>query len=103
VHRTGDLSADVAEVLVVPYRNGDYQLAARYEKVLTQSRGVKIADISRDQLRAAAQLRAATGTKTPDSLRLVAALTYNCSAFLTNDRDLPAIPGVPILQLQSYL
>ena len=91
------------EVLVVPYRNGDYQLAARYEKILTHSRGVKVADISRDHLRAAAQLRAATGAKTPDSLQLVAALTYNCTAFLTNDRDLPAIPGIAILQLQSYM
>jgi len=72
------------------------------KEILTRSRGVKIVDISRDHLRAAAQLRAATGAKTPDSLQLVAALTYNCPAFLTNNRDPPAIPGRPILQLQSY-
>ncbi len=62
------------EVLVVPYRSGDHLLAGRYEALLTQSRGVHVADISRDHLRAAAELRAATGVKTPDSLQVVAAL-----------------------------
>src|SRR5262252_5062234 len=87
------------EVLVVPYRTGDHLLAARYESLLTRSRGVRIGDISRDLLRAAAQLRAATGVKTPDSLQLVAALATGSTAFLTNDRDLPTVPGIRILQL----
>jgi predicted nucleic acid-binding protein len=91
------------EVLVVPYRTGDYLLAGRYESLLTRSRGVRIGDISRDLLRAAAQLRAATGVKTPDSLQLVAALAAGSTAFLTNDRDLPNIPGIRVLQLQSYV
>lgn len=90
------------EVLVVPYRTGDHLLAGRYESLLTCSRGVRIGDISRDLLRAAAQLRAATGVKTPDSLQLVAALAAGSTAFLTNDRDLPNIPGIRILQLRSY-
>jgi len=91
------------EVLVVPYRSGDHILAKRYEALLTQSRGVRIAEISRDHLRAAAQLRAATGVKTPDALQLVAALAAECAAFLTNDRHLPTIPGLRILQLASYV
>jgi predicted nucleic acid-binding protein len=91
------------EVLVVPYRSGDHLLAARYEALLTHSRGVRVADISRDHLRAAAQLRAASGIKTPDSLQLVAALAAGCTSFLTNDRDLPNLPGLRILQLSSYL
>jgi predicted nucleic acid-binding protein len=91
------------EVLVVPYRSGDQLLAERYEALLTRSRGVRIADISRDHLRAAAQLRAATGVKTPDALQLVAALAGGCTAFLTNDRDLPTIPGLRTLQLARYV
>jgi len=90
------------EVLVVPYRTGDHLLAGRYESILTRSRGVRIADISRDHLRAAAQLRAKTGVKTPDSLQLVAALSAGCTAFLTNDRELPTLPGLRILQTASY-
>jgi predicted nucleic acid-binding protein len=91
------------EVLVVPYRSGDHLLAERYEALLTQSRGVRVADISRDHLRAAAQLRAATGVKTPDALQLVAALAAGCGAFLTNDRAFPTVPGLRILQLSSYI
>jgi predicted nucleic acid-binding protein len=91
------------EVLVVPYRSGDHLLAGRYEAILTRSRGIKVADISRDHLRAAAQLRAATGVKTPASLQLVAALGAKCSTFLTNDRDLPTLPSIRILHLNSYI
>lgn len=90
------------EVLVVPYRSGDHLLAERYEALLTRSRGVEVAEISRGQLRAAAHLRAATGAKTPDALQLVAALAGGCSTFLTNDRKLPPLRSLRILQLASY-
>ena len=49
------------EVLVVPYRAGNAQLAERYEMLLTRSRGLRLIDISRDLVRAAAQLRATIG------------------------------------------
>jgi predicted nucleic acid-binding protein len=90
------------EVLVVPYRAGNRPLADRYEAVLTRSRGIQVVDITRDQLRAAAQLRAVTGIKTPDALQLVAAITTGCATFLTNDR-LPAIPGLRVMQLATYV
>jgi predicted nucleic acid-binding protein len=91
------------EVLVVPYRSGDHLLAKRYEALLTQSRGVRVAEVSREHLRAAAQLRASTSVKTPDALQLVAALAAGCATFLTNDRAFPAIPSLRILQLSSYV
>jgi hypothetical protein len=45
-------------------------LAQRYEELLTNSRGIAVMDLTRDQLRTAAQLRAAIGVKTPDALQL---------------------------------
>ena len=90
------------EVLVVPYRAGNRMLAERYEALLTRSRGVRLVDLSHDQLRAAAQLRAATGVKTPDALQLVAAIGGGCTAFLTNDRRLPSVPGLRVVELASY-
>jgi predicted nucleic acid-binding protein len=90
------------EVLVVPFRSGDRLLAERYETVLTQHRSIQFIDISRDHLRAAAELRAATRVKTADALQLVAALSMGCSDFLTNDRELPAISGLRIHQLSSF-
>ena len=91
------------EVLVVPYRSGDHLLAARYEAILSRSRGVRMVEISRKEMRAAAQLRASTGLKTPDALQLAVALVAGCRTFLTNDRGLPPIPGVRIIQLGVYL
>lgn len=90
------------EVLVVPYRAGNPQLAERYELLLTKSRGIRMTELSRDQLRAAAQLRAATGIKAPDALQLVSALTAGCKTFLTTDRRLPKVPGLRVVQLSSY-
>ena len=91
------------EVLVVPYRAGNRRLAERYEALLTRSRGIRIVELSHDQLRAAAQLRAATSVKTPDALQLVAAISGGCKTFLTNDRRLPPVPGLRILELASFV
>jgi predicted nucleic acid-binding protein len=91
------------EVLVVPYRAGDAELARRYEALLTRSRGLGMVDVSRDQLRAAAQLRGARNEmRTPDALQLAAALSARCTALVTNDRRIAALPGLPILQLSQY-
>ena len=90
------------EVLVVPYRASNRALADRYEALLTRSRGIRVVDLTREQLRAAAQLRAATAVRTPDALQLVAAVTNGCGTFLTNDRRLPSVPGLRIRQLSSY-
>ncbi|HEV2149139.1 MAG TPA: type II toxin-antitoxin system VapC family toxin [Longimicrobiaceae bacterium] len=90
------------EVLVVPYRAGNLPLAARYEALLTRSRGVRLVLLDRVLLRTAAQLRAVHGIRTPDALQLAAALTARCSAFLTNDRRLPTVPGLPVVQLSDH-
>lgn len=91
------------ETLVVPYRTGNAPLAERYNALLTRSRGIRLVDLHRPLLRAAAQLRATVRVKTPDALQLTAALSANCATYLTNDRDLPSIPGLRILQLRDYL
>jgi predicted nucleic acid-binding protein len=91
------------EVLVVPYRAGNLALAEHYEALLTRSRGVNLVDLDRAQLRTAAQLRAAYRVRTPDALQLAAALSHRCAAFLTNDRDLPELSGLRIVQLRDHL
>ena len=90
-------------VLVVPHRNGNTALADRYEAILTRSRGLRCIDIDRSVLKAAAQLRANLRLKPPDAIQVAAALVARCSAFLTNDRRIPSIPGLKILQLNKYL
>ncbi|MBI4915182.1 MAG: PIN domain-containing protein [Acidobacteria bacterium] len=91
------------EVLVVPLRHGDAELARRYEALLTRSRGLELVEVSRAILRDAAVLRAASGVRTPDAIQLATALAHRCPAFLTNDRQLPALPGLRVLQLADLL
>lgn len=91
------------EVLVVPYRAGNLALATRYEELLARSRGVRLQEIDRAQLRAAAHLRAVSGVRVPDALQLAAALAEGCTAFVTNDQRLHSLPGLPVLQIGSYV
>ena len=90
------------EVLVVTLRSGDGALAERYERILTRSRGLKLVDLDRTQLRAAAQLRAVHGSlRTPDALQLAAALSMRCQSFVTNDRRLPSLVGLDTISLDE--
>jgi len=90
------------ETLHVAFRSGNATLADRYETLLTRSRGIRFVDLDRRLLRDAAQLRAMFPVRTPDALQLAAALSFHCTAYLTNDRALPRIPGLKILQLADY-
>lgn len=91
------------EVLVVPYRSGNSALADRYESLLTNSRGLRFIEVDRRLLKAAAHLRAAFMLKPPDAIQMAAALVGGCNSFLTNDRRIPTVPGLNILQLKNYL
>jgi predicted nucleic acid-binding protein len=60
-------------------------------------------DLSRDQLRTAAQLRAQhAGLRTPDAIQLAAAISRGCRTFVTNDRRMPAPDGLRVLQLSEF-
>lgn len=91
------------EVLVVPYRIGNFSLADRYEALLTRSRGLRFIDIDRPLLKAAARLRAAFRLKPPDAIQVAAAMVAHCQAFVTNDKRIPAMPGLKVVQLENYL
>lgn len=90
------------EVLVVPYRTGNVPLAERYERLLTRGKGLRLIPIGHAQLRAAAQLRASHAVRTPDALQLSAALSARCTTFVTNDRAIPQLPGLRVLQIEEY-
>jgi len=47
-------------------------------------------------------LRALHRVRTPDALQLAAAMSERCSAFVTNDRALPAIEGLRVIQLEEW-
>jgi predicted nucleic acid-binding protein len=90
------------ETLVLPYRSGDRELAAKYEAILTKGRGLTLVPIELPVIRLAAEIRGATSVRTPDALQLATALLTSCNTFLTNDRRLPALPGIQVLQLEAF-
>jgi predicted nucleic acid-binding protein len=91
----------LCETLVIPYRAGDMATAERYEVFLGASDRLTLVPIDRKNLRAAAELRAHYRLKTPDAIQIAAALSAQCSAFITNDRKLPEIAGLRILNLSD--
>ena len=97
------LTLALLEVLVVPYRVGNLPLAERYESLLTRSQGLRMIDLERPILKAAAQIRARINLSTPDSIQVAAALSARCSTFLTDDRKIPLVPGLKVLQLSNYI
>jgi predicted nucleic acid-binding protein len=91
------------ETLVVPYRSGDVSLAATYEATLTNGRGLTLVPIALPVIRMAAQIRGATAIRVPDALQLAAASLTKCTAFLTNDRRIPSVAGIRVLQLDAFV
>lgn len=91
------------ETLIHPLRNRDKKLAQEYEAILTQSRNLNLIELTIPLLRFAAYLRADTGVKTPDALQIAAALSMKCPVFVSNDRRLPAIEGLQIIQLEEFV
>ena len=91
------------ELLMVPLRSKDQRLAAQYDALLIQSRGVRLVELSRDQLQTAARLRAQHGAlRTSDALQLAAAISTGCESFVTNDRRMPAPDGLRVLRLSEF-
>ena len=69
------------ETLVLPIRNSDINLQARYETFLLGS-DLNLLPITLDILREAARLRATiTGLKTPDAIHAATALLATCALF----------------------
>ncbi len=91
------------ETLVVPYRVGDQDLAERYERLLTGSRGLTCEPIGNPIPEAAAMIRANTGVRTPDALQLSTAIRAGCTTFVTNDRRLPSLGRLEVVQIDDYL
>jgi predicted nucleic acid-binding protein len=90
------------ETLVVPLRIGNEVLARQYERFLTNSEGLLLVKIDLGFLRAAAHVRASTRLKTPDAIQVTSALSAECPIFLTNDRRIPSMQGLRVLQLDDY-
>lgn len=91
------------ETLVIPLRTKDFKLAHEYEKLLSGSKGLTLVNLDHNLLRQGAILRATLQLKTPDALQIAAAQKEKCTVFVTNDRRIPKIANLHIVQLSDYL
>jgi len=90
----------LVEVLVHPLREGQHDLAQQYRDLLLQSENLRTVPLDESIAEQAAELRARHKLRTPDAIQLATALRSGASWFLTNDADLPEIPGISMLLLK---
>lgn len=91
------------ETLVVPFRTGDEQLAADYERALSLT-DMRLLPVTQSVLREAARLRARyTSLRSPDALHVATSLLAGCSLFVTNDRGLKQVSDLHSAILDELL
>jgi predicted nucleic acid-binding protein len=85
----------LAEVLVMPKRNGDIFTATKYRRYFL-SPAVRLIPLTTDVAERFADIRAATRVKPADALHLALAASANTDSFVTTDTKLHSltIPGI---------
>ena len=91
----------LAEVLVLPLRQNKHELVAAHEKLLS-TKTIAALPVTRSVLREAAQIRAATGQKLPDSIHAATACLAHCTAIVSQDMQLSA-PGLKSVSLAELI
>ena len=91
----------LCEVLVGPYRTGDYNVADAYCGFLHSLPNCHWVPATYEIADLAAELRGQFRMETPDAVHLATAIKSDATLFVTNDRELPAIDGVEYLLLGS--
>ena len=84
----------LTEVQVGPYRRRRAELADYYYAALHALPNVRWQPLTYEIADLAGQLRAEYGASTPDAIHLATAVHSGASLFVTNDRTLPAMPGL---------
>jgi predicted nucleic acid-binding protein len=64
---------------------------------------IQLIAIDESILKFAAQLRATTKLKSPDSIHAATAISQKCTMFLTNDTGFRNIPHLPVVVLKDVL
>lgn len=91
----------LCEVLVYSFVKDDPSLRQSYRNLLLNSANFVTHAINDAMADHAAELRAKYRIKTPDALQIAMALSTNCEAFLTNDKDLKRVAEIQILVLNE--
>jgi len=90
------------ETLVGPYRRQADSVAETYYAALSQLPHCQWAPLTYAIADRAAQLRGSHNLTTPDAIHVATAIESSAELFVTNDADLPEVPGIRYLQLIHF-
>jgi predicted nucleic acid-binding protein len=82
------------ECRVKPLREEDAALLGDFDAFFADA--AVVVALTREVIDRATELRARYGVRTPDAIHLAAAVASGCDVFLTNDRRLAHVPGIPV-------
>lgn len=89
----------LTELTVAPLRAGRSDLAREYRRLLSSFPHLELVPIGVEAATCAAELRAAHGLRTPDSLHLACAVAWGADVFVTGDRRLACVAEVDVVIL----
>lgn len=89
------------EVLIGPIRKNNLGLISEYRELLCNVEGLDTLDVNSDIAEEAAKLRATYNTRIADSIQVATTTYKKAQFFLTNDIDLPTIPGLNMFVLDK--
>ncbi|HPD17049.1 MAG TPA: PIN domain-containing protein [Planctomycetota bacterium] len=93
----------LCEVLPHPFRKGALGLAENYRRILLRAAHLATLNVTPEIAEDTARLRAKHNLRTPDAVQIAAALREGATSFVTNDTDLPTLPGLRIIVLDNLL
>ncbi|MEW6238395.1 MAG: type II toxin-antitoxin system VapC family toxin [Candidatus Omnitrophota bacterium] len=92
----------IAEALVKPIMEKNTQWQSIYIQGIQSSPSLTVEPIHRTILIEAARLRSEIGLKLPDAIHYATAIHSNCTAFLTNDKQMKSIKNLNVIQLDDF-
>ncbi len=91
----------LTEILPLPMRSGDTVLIQKHRDFLLHSQNLSLVKIDVSIAMQAAELRSKYNLRTADALQIASAISVNCDAFLTNDKQLRRVTELRILILDD--
>lgn len=91
----------LCEVLVLPFRQNDTSLIARYRSLIEESGSFGLLPTRRETYVRASLFRGQFAMKTSDAIHMASAAEAGCQVFVTADRGIKAPRGIEVVALEK--
>lgn len=96
-------SLSLSECLVLPFKQNKKDLVRVYREAISSNQYLTIAPINDNVLISSANVRAKSGLKLPDAIHAATALSYQCTAMLTNDAGFNRVSDIELFLLSDWI